>query len=80
MRQTRRANQELMQTEPVGAEAGAGENYVIPADHICWWMRSERVLTCWDKQVRLGARVGPAGLENVRKRFHDQDERFNDSN
>ena len=34
----------------------------------------------WNKQVRLGVRVGPAGLEKARKRFHDQDERFNDSN
>ena len=34
----------------------------------------------WNKQVRLGVRVGPAGLEEARERFHDQDERFNDSN
>ena len=30
--------------------------------------------------MRLGVRVGPAGLEEARKRFHDQDERFNDNN
>ena len=34
----------------------------------------------WDKQIRLGARVGPAGLEKARKSFQNQDERFNDSN
>ena len=53
-------------------------------------MRSERALTCsefmgqawrlqWDKQVGLGARVGLAGLEEARKRFHNQDERFHDT-
>ena len=31
-------------------------------------------------QVDQGARVGPAGLEEARRRFHNQDERFNDSN
>ena len=34
----------------------------------------------WDKQIRLGARVGPAGLEEARRRFHNQDGRLNDSN
>ena len=34
----------------------------------------------WDKQIRQGARVGLAGLEEARRRFHNQDERFNDSN
>ena len=30
--------------------------------------------------MRLGVRVGLAGLEEARKRFHDQDERVNDRN
>ena len=90
VRQTQRANQEFMQTGSEGA--GAGENCVIwmPAEHML--ADSQRAsadlpefmgLACrlqWDKQVRLGVRVGPAGLQKARKRFHDQDERFNDSN
>ena len=27
----------------------------------------------WDKQIRLGARVGPPGLKEARRRFHNQD-------
>ena len=34
----------------------------------------------WDKQIRLGASLGPAGWEEARRRFHNQNERFNDSN
>ena len=90
VRQTQRTNHELMQTESVGA--GAGENYVIwmAVEHmlvdaqrasadlpefmgLAWRLQ-------WDNQVRLGVRVGPAGLEKARTRFQDQDERFNDSN
>ena len=62
VRQTQRANQELMQTKSEGA--GAEENYVIrmPVENML--MEAQRALTCqnsWDKQMRLGARVGPAG-------------------
>ena len=32
----------------------------------------------WNKRVRLGVKVG--ALKEARKLFHDQDERFNDSN
>ena len=75
-----------MQTRSEGA--GAEENYVI-------WMSVENMLmeaqrasadlpelwdSQWDTQIRLGARVGPAGLEEARRRCHNQDERFNDSN
>ena len=88
VRQTERASQDMTQTESLGVE----ENYVIwmamdrmltdaqkaSADLPEYWALAWRLQ--WNKQVRLGVRVGPAGLEQARKRFHDQDERFNDSN
>ena len=79
-----------MQTESVGA--GAGENYVIwmPVEHmlvdaqgasadlpefmgLTWRLQ-------WNKQIRLGVRVALAVMEKARRRFHNQDKRFNDSN
>ena len=88
VRQTHRTSQDPTQLEALGV----GENYVIwmPMDHML--MEAQKASAdlpgCmglawrlqWNKQVRLGVRVGPAGLEEARKRFHDQDERFNDSN
>ena len=79
-----------MQTRSEGA--GAEENYVIwmPVENML--MEAQRASADlpefmglawrlqWDKQIRLGARVGPAGLEEARRRFQNQDERFNDSN
>ena len=89
VRRTQRANQELMQTRSEGA--GTEENYVIwmPVEHML--VDAQRasgdlpefmglaLRLQWDKQVRLGARAGLAGLEEARKRFHNQDERFHDS-
>ena len=90
VRQTQRANQELMQTRSEGA--GAEENYVIrmPVENML--METQRASADlpefmglawrlqWDKQIRIGARVGPAGLDEASRRFHNEDERFNDSN
>ena len=88
VRQTHRTSQDPSQLEALGV----GENYVIwmPMDHML--METQKASADlpeymglawrlqWNKQVRLGVRVGAAGLEEARKRFHDQDERFNDSN
>ena len=73
VRQTQRASEELMQTESLGA----GEYYVIwvPVEHMLvdaqrasadlpGFMGLARRLQ-WKKQVRLGVRVGPAGLEKA---------------
>ena len=88
VKQTQRANQGLMQTRPEGA--GADENYVIwmPVENML--MEAQRASADVPKfmglarrlqwEIRRGARVGPAGLEEARRRFHNQDERIDDTN
>ena len=78
-----------MQTRSEGA--GAEENYVIwmPVENML--MEAQRAsadLPAWDShggcngtsKSDLCVRVGLAVMEKARRRFHNQDKRFNDSN
>ena len=84
LRQIQRANQGLKQTESVGLELEKTSRFGCQRS-TCWWMRSERVRLARIHGTRMEVVTGQASRTGrqsrpARKRFHHQDERFNDSN